>query len=234
MNKNLSLSVLMLSATLTMNVALAWKTETFSLNGYQVDCSITEQSGPTGRITYRVSKDPQAVAEYQCDGRAIFTATNNRGCKGRFTSTSQARIYGRDKCLFSQSPPDYWCRSVAQRCGISVDWKTDSKPNGPCAGGEYPGRKANCQGADLAMADLRRINLQEIDLRGANLHGAGLQGADLQGADLQKANLQKSDLLEANLQRANLEGANLQGANLERATWIDGRKCQVGSVGECR
>lgn len=36
-----------------------------------------------------------------------------------------------------------------------------------------------------------------------------------------------------NLENADLRAANLLDANLSFATWTDGSKCQVGSVGTC-
>jgi len=56
----------------------------------------------------------------------------------------------------------------------------------------------------------------KCDLRGANLSGANLTFANLQGSNLMAARPHQ-------LRRANLSGA----------TWIDGRKCKIGSIGKC-
>jgi hypothetical protein len=79
-------------------------------------------------------------------------------------------------------------------------------------------------GAYLTGADLKAAALWEADLRGASLTGTNLRGANLRGANLTNANLTKADLT----------GANLRGADLTGATWVDGRRCAEGSVGECK
>ncbi|MFW5767789.1 MAG: pentapeptide repeat-containing protein [Bacteroidota bacterium] len=84
----------------------------------------------------------------------------------------------------------------------------------------------------------------ECDLSGADLSGADLSGAILMWSNLSGANLSGADLYEAVLSGANLSGANLFGAYLVRtylvetdlsgATWVDGRQCAEGSIGECK
>jgi uncharacterized protein YjbI with pentapeptide repeats len=93
--------------------------------------------------------------------------------------------------------------------------------------------------ADLSGANLAYINLTRADLSGANMSSADLRVAILTDAKLQKANLSKANLsgaalFDANLTGANLDGANLTGAFLDGAIWVDGKKCQKGSKGECR
>jgi uncharacterized protein YjbI with pentapeptide repeats len=65
--------------------------------------------------------------------------------------------------------------------------------------GEYGGRRANLQCADLREADLQGAKLHGADLRNANLRGADLRRADLREADLRGANLREADLREADL-----------------------------------
>ena len=65
--------------------------------------------------------------------------------------------------------------------------------------------------------------------RGVEWHGCGLTGANLTGAYLYGAYL-----IEADLTGADLSGANLSGADLSLATWVDGRDCAQGSIGECK
>jgi hypothetical protein len=82
--------------------------------------------------------------------------------------------------------------------------------------------------ADLSYADLQRARLDRADLRGATLTGAALQNAVLTDARLDDA-----DLSFANLTGATIAGAALAGAVLDRAIWIDGRICAIGSTGTC-
>jgi uncharacterized protein YjbI with pentapeptide repeats len=97
---------------------------------------------------------------------------------------------------------------------------------------------ANLQGANLSYAILQLSNLKGANLMLANLEGAHLHAVNLVNANLMMANLQKANLMDANLSGANLKGANLTGAILiktkfDNATWMDGRTCAVGSIGEC-
>jgi uncharacterized protein YjbI with pentapeptide repeats len=79
--------------------------------------------------------------------------------------------------------------------------------------------KANLKGANLAEAHLHAVNLQKANLEGANLTGVNLLDADLRGANLKNAKL----------------GRNIMtAAKFSGATWIDGRTCKDGSIGECK
>lgn len=99
-------------------------------------------------------------------------------------------------------------------------------------------------GADLSRANLARANFQVANLSQANLMMANLEDAHLHATNLQQANLMLANLTGVNLLDADLRGANLRGAKLqnailiaaklEGATWVDGRVCAAGSVGECR
>jgi hypothetical protein len=94
-------------------------------------------------------------------------------------------------------------------------------------------------GADLSGADLSDANLSGAKLSRAKLSRANLADADLRGADLRRANLANANLSGADLDSADLSGANLSGADLsngsfEGVTWIDGRKCEDGSIGVCK
>lgn len=98
--------------------------------------------------------------------------------------------------------------------------------------------KANLQGANLSYAILQLANLQDSNLMLGNLEGAHLHAANLRNSNLMLANLQRVNLVDADLRGANLRGANLGRAiliqaNLENATWVDGRICGPGSIGEC-
>lgn len=97
---------------------------------------------------------------------------------------------------------------------------------------------SNLQGANLSYSIIQLASLKDTNLMLANLEGAHMHGVNLQNANLMLANLRKVNLLDADLTGANLQGANLQGAilikaKLDGATWIDGRVCAIGSIGEC-
>jgi len=152
--------------------------------------------------------------------------------------------------LFMIATYFFWYRPAMPRaesdCGAgpapAVNW----------SGCDMPGRslsrvdlsRANLSGtkltgADLGAAQLRATDLsyaslEDADLSGANLRTANLKGALLSGANLSLSDLRDADFGHASLQGANLSGANLNGTKLSRATWVDGRVCADGSVGECR
>ena len=77
--------------------------------------------------------------------------------------------------------------------------------------------------------DLSNANLANLDMYGANLPGANLAGANLADASFNDANL-----TDANMKGANIKGANFSGAKLSNAIWVDGKKCQSGSIGKCK
>lgn len=97
----------------------------------------------------------------------------------------------------------------------------------------------NCKKCDLSGAKLNNLDLSYADLSSANLSGADLTNAVLFGANLAKANLSGANLTGVNLFEANLSGADISKANLtkvylDQATWTDGKRCKVGSVGGCK
>ena len=94
--------------------------------------------------------------------------------------------------------------------------------------------KARLDNAQLAGADLAYAVLTGASLRGAELKGASLMGADLTGADLTGADLSDASLEYAVLKDGRLPGVRLDRARLDKATWVDGRVCAEGSLGECR
>ena len=85
-----------------------------------------------------------------------------------------------------------------------------------------------------AGVDLFREAVDKDDLRGAVLPQADLWEANLTGANLSSADLSKANLGRAILTGADLADADLTLTVLGEATWIDGRICATGSVGECR
>ena len=85
--------------------------------------------------------------------------------------------------------------------------------------------------------DMDKLNKSKqcpkCDFSDAKFWGVQLVAADLSGANLSRANLGRSNLTGANLKGALLVGTNLKDANLSNATWVDGRTCKEGSLGEC-
>ncbi len=88
--------------------------------------------------------------------------------------------------------------------------------------------RATLEGTDLSYANLGLANLRMSSMSGANLTGATLRGADLRGADLFGV-----DFSYADLQGAQLAGASLEGAKFDKAIWVNGELCGLGSLGGC-
>lgn len=103
---------------------------------------------------------------------------------------------------------------------------------------------ANLKKTDLSRGNLEECilsyaNLREAILSDVNLKGVVLWGTILEGADLEFACLEGADLTCAHLNNANLIGAkinkdtNFRETNLENTIWINGKKCEKGSIGKC-
>ncbi len=93
-------------------------------------------------------------------------------------------------------------------------------------------------GAELSGIDLTGALLKATDLTGADLTATRLIDADLAGANLKMATLTKADFSRANLDGVNLVGATIEGARfddayLTGAIWVNGQRCQPGSIGRC-
>ncbi len=88
--------------------------------------------------------------------------------------------------------------------------------------------RANMSGAEMAYANMSLAHIAAADFRQATLVGVDFQLSNLSGSDFSGA-----DLAYANLYRADLRNANLHDARLDRAVWVDGSICAVGSVGRC-
>ena len=94
-------------------------------------------------------------------------------------------------------------------------------------------------GANLYASNLQRARLSYADLGGAHLRlvdfsQASLKGASLRNADLTQAIFTQADLSYADFTGATIDQTDFSQAKLDHAIWIDGRKCQVGSIGHCR
>ena len=83
-----------------------------------------------------------------------------------------------------------------------------------------------------------RANLYESNLQGANFEkvdftSSNLTRVNFTGSTLIEANFNNANLFESDLRGANILNANFDGANLNNATWVDGKKCSLGSIGKC-
>ncbi len=123
-----------------------------------------------------------------------------------------------------------------------VNWENCIKP------------KISLQNKDLSHAKLRNSQLSEsnlmnttlkgVDLSYANLHAsnlsysqlqyANLKGANLTGTDLSYADLSNSDLSYTDLRQANLGNSKLDNVRFDHAIWINGKKCEEPSIGQCK
>lgn len=130
-------------------------------------------------------------------------------------------------CTVAPQPDVVW--SNCQLAGISY-------PASNLSGAHI--RNANLSRANLSESlflktDLSYSNLSYVNLRGANLSQANLKGANLQKANLKKANLSNADLSYADLTGAKLGAANFTNTLLSKTIWVNGKECEVGSIGTC-
>ena len=77
---------------------------------------------------------------------------------------------------------------------------------------------ANLQFANCNRSVFDNSNLAKVNFEGSNLYSASFKGANL---------------FEANLTGANITNAVFEEANLSNVTWVDGKKCALGSIGTC-
>ena len=88
--------------------------------------------------------------------------------------------------------------------------------------------------SSFVRANLYESNFQGANLEKSNFTSANLTRANFLGASLIETNFKDSNLFEANFTAANITNANFEGSNLNNATWADGKKCGLGSIGECK
>ena len=91
---------------------------------------------------------------------------------------------------------------------------------------------------NFAESSFIRTNLYESNLEGgifekANFSGANLTRVNFKGSSLIEANFNNSNLFGADLTGANILNSSFEGANLNNAIWVDGEKCNLGSIGKC-
>ena len=98
---------------------------------------------------------------------------------------------------------------------------------------------ATLSNGNFVESSFIRTNLYEANLEGcifekANFSSANLTRVNFRGSSLIDTNFHNSNLFEADFTAANILNSNFEGANLNNATWIDGEKCKLGSIGECK
>jgi uncharacterized protein YjbI with pentapeptide repeats len=91
---------------------------------------------------------------------------------------------------------------------------------------------------NFAESSFYRANLYESNFEGAILEKANFTSANLtrvnfKGTSLIEASFKDSNLFESDFTGANILNANFEGANLNNSIWVDGKKCNLGSIGEC-
>ena len=91
---------------------------------------------------------------------------------------------------------------------------------------------------NFAESSFFRANLYEANLEGGNFEKTNFTSSNLtrvnfKATSLIEANFKDSNLFEADFTGANITNASFEGANLNNATWVDGKKCKLGSIGSC-
>jgi len=123
-----------------------------------------------------------------------------------------------------------------------VNWRNCNKPQFIAIRTDMS--ESNLHSAILRDANLfgsifRKSRMDYIDLSGSNLsyavfENANLKGADLKNTDLRHANFSSVNLTYVDFTGAIIEDVNLDKADLSHAIWMDGVKCQQGSIGHCK
>ncbi len=110
---------------------------------------------------------------------------------------------------------------------IKVMFDKSIMMNSTLANGNFP--ESSFYRANLYETNLEGGNFEKINFESANLTRANFKGSSLVEALFKNSNLFESDFTGANILNASFEGANLN-----NATWINGKKCALGSIGECK
>ena len=97
---------------------------------------------------------------------------------------------------------------------------------------------ANMSFGNFILGNFNNSNLFSANMQYANCNNTVFDNANLakvnfEGANLFMSSFKGANLFEVNLLGANIANANFEEANLSHAIWIDGRKCALGSVGQC-
>ena len=110
---------------------------------------------------------------------------------------------------------------------IKVIFDKSIMMNSTLANGNYPE-------SSFVRANLYETNFEGGNFEKTNFSSANLTRANFKAASLIEANFTNANLFEADFTGANILNANFEGANLNEAIWVDGKKCNLGSIGECK
>ena len=197
-------------------------------------CLTTSHAGTTeyrGDVDAVDSSSPSGAAD---SGQVLIEEADRFGNQRTLRIGHPGGTITRSRpCTIAEPGPTMNCTGQDLR---GVQWKDLD-----LSGGQF-------DGADLRGASLRGSRLQDASFNDAQLDGADLSGADLsncafnnahlRGTRLKAARLNSALFMDADLDGADLTGATLvdtefMAARMDDATWIDGRRCAAGSVGEC-
>ena len=97
---------------------------------------------------------------------------------------------------------------------------------------------SNLSNGNFAESSFFRANLYEANLEGGNFEKTNFTSANLtrvnfKATSLIEANFKDSNLFESDFTGSNITNTSFEGANLNNATWVDGKKCSLGSIGKC-
>lgn len=202
-----------------------------------------EDTDPTRLAPGRRSEEPYTTSEYRQHREATaaeIRAKRDRNVLGLIVIVLV--IIGGVIVAFKLPPPvqeDAQCDSPAKpkinwsHCQLIGLQSINSKLNESLLSNANL-ESANLLGSNMSNSDLSYANLKNANLSFTELTNTRMVGVDLRGADLSKANLSKADLAYANLKGAKISKANFKQTILSNAIWIDGRKCQAPSIGECK
>ena len=86
---------------------------------------------------------------------------------------------------------------------------------------------------NFSNSNLFSSNMQYANCNNANFDNSNLAKVNFEGANLFMASFKGANLFEVNLTGANITNAVFEEANLSNVIWVDGKKCALGSVGQC-
>jgi len=135
------------------------------------------------------------------------------------TSWQEARFIDSDLRLSHFAFADFTDLTVQNTCLASINWSASRFQNVTME------NSAAERGNFSVIVSVGRFDFIRGKLAGSNFSGASFEGpvsfqdSDLRGVDLSGVTFK--------------EAVNWQGAHLSGATWMDGRVCGEGSVGQC-
>src|SRR6056300_1050461 len=94
--------------------------------------------------------------------------------------------------------------------------------------------RAYAPNSDLSFISFIKVNLDKSILMNTNLSNGNFAEASFFRANLYEANFKDSNLFGSDFTGANITNATFDGANLNNSIWIDGAKCNLGSIGVCK